>query len=610
MHHSPFAEKAIIIKIDMTLAGQIMSKQNLFLEAVIIGSGFGGAISCCRLAQKWQGKVLLLERGKRYPMGSFPRSPHAMAENFWSPPNDSAQRPKSIRDKSMRGLFDIRNFTRMDAVVSAGLGGGSLIYANVLLEPPEQVFTRGWPQGLNKAMLEPYYKVSKAVLGARPIPTWKDEPRRQIIRTELFQQFSQSQNRSSTLADIAVFFGNNFNNPTSIGMQEKNRYGAQQTSCTYCGECNVGCNVHAKNTLDLNYLHVAEQIHGAQIKTDCNAEKIVPLNANGDEDIAADGAHGYRVYYNQLDADVTYVDTRRVVVSAGTLGTNELLLRCRDVHRTLPRISQCLGQRFSGNGDFLSMVVEGKAPSDPNYGPVITQYVDYNLFKDHDPEHAFLLQDASYPTFAAWLLEGLQPSLNFIGVVKKAYRMLCSVGKLLWANISGGVWTGSVGNLLNQIIKDDASYRTSVLLCMGLDKSDGVFTLRDGALDLNWPQKTSMPLYSAILAVTKNFKEFAQSSFSTPFPTWLRPTRNNITVHPLGGCILADSPEQGVVSAATHDRGQVFGYQGLYVADGSLLASGVGANPSATIAAVSEWIAQGITGNPDLPGADLSQIIR
>ena len=84
---------------------------------------------------------------------------------------------------------------------------------------------------------------------------------------------------------------------------------------------------------------------------------------------------------------------------------------------------------------------------------MITQYVDYNLFKDHDPEHAFLLQDASYPTFAAWLLEGLQPSLNFTGVLKKAYRMLCAVGKLLWANISGGTWTGSVGNLLNQIIK-------------------------------------------------------------------------------------------------------------------------------------------------------------
>ncbi len=586
-----------------------MSKQDQIFEAVVIGSGFGGAISCCRLAQKWQGKVLLLERGKRYPMGSFPRSPHAMAENFWSPPNDMARRPKKIRDKCTRGLYDIRNFKRMDTVVSAGLGGGSLIYANVILEPPEQIFARGWPQGLNKTLLQPYYKVSKAVLGARPVPGWSSEPRRQIIRTELFQQFSKSQNRSSTLADIAVFFGNDFDNPTDIGVQEKNRYGAPQTSCTYCGECNVGCNTHAKNTLDLNYLHVAEHVHKAQIKTECNVKKIVPLNSAGDEDHAANGAHGYRVYFCELDASATFVDTRRVVVSAGTLGTNELLLRCRDIYGTLPRISQRLGHRFSGNGDFLSMVIAGKMPADPNYGPVITQYVDYNLFKDHDSERAFLLQDASYPTFAAWFVEGAQPSLNFIGVVKKTYRMMCSVGNWVRENLFGGKWTGSVGNLLGQIIKDDASYTSSVLLCMGLDKGDGVFTLRDGSLDLNWPQKTSMPLYAAILTASKKFQNFVRSSFSTPFPTWLWPTRNNITVHPLGGCILADSPEQGVVSAAAHDRGQVFGYQGLYVVDGSLLPNSVGANPSATIAAVAEWIAQGITGNPDLPSADLSQTI-
>ena len=566
------------------------------LEAVVIGSGFGGAISCCRLAQKWKNKVLLLERGKRYPMGSFPRSPHDFANNFWSPPGDQTRRPKHIAERDLRGMFDMRTFTRMDAVVCAGLGGGSLIYANVFLEPPTQTFERGWPKGLDKAYLQPYYEVARSVLGARPVPSWTSEPRRQIVRTELFQDFAHNQGRDSTLADICVFFGNDFNTPTPIGVQEKNRYGAVQTSCTYCAECDVGCNTHSKNTVDLNYLHVAEQVHQAHIQTECVAEKIVPLNELGEEDTTADGTHGYRVHYRHLDDGPAFVDTRCVVVSAGTLGSNELLLRCRDKYGTLPRLSQRLGQRFSGNGDFLSFVVKGKKRADPNYGPVITQYTDYNLFKNHDPDRAFILEDASYPNFAAWLVEGLQPSLNILGVLKKTWRVLCSIWRHLVQTFVDGKWSGSVGDLANQLLKGDESYRSIVLLCMGLDKGDGVLTLRDGNLELDWPQQTSMPLYDGIIAVGKKFKAFVQSCTFFPLPTWLWPVRNNITVHSLGGCILADNPEQGVVSAAEHDRGQVFGYQGLYVADGSLLPSAVGANPVATISALAEWIAEGITG--------------
>jgi len=573
-----------------------MGSQKQLYEAVVIGSGFGGAISCCRMAQKWGKDVLLLERGKRYPMGSFPRSPHDMANNFWSIPDDGAKRPKHIRERSLRGMFDIRNYPRMDALVCAGFGGGSLIYANVFLEPPTEVFKHGWPAMLTKESLQPYYTVAKAVLGARPIPSWQHEPRRRIIRTELFQEFAQDQGRTSTLTDICVFFGNDYQQPTDIGVQETNRYGAVQTSCTYCAECDVGCNTHSKNTVDLNYLYVAEHVHGAQIQTDCVAEKIIPLNAKGEEDSVADGEYGYRVYYRHLDNGLTSVDTRRVIISAGTLGTNELLLRCRDVFGSLPRLSSELGKRFSGNGDFLSFVVEGEKNADPNYGPVITQYTDYNLFKEHDPNHAFVLEDASYPTFAAWLIEGLQPSLNPLGMLEKAWRGLEALWRQLVQTVVDGKWSGSLGDFFHQMMKGDASYRSSVLLCMGLDKGDGVLSLRDGNLDMNWPQQSNMPLYQAILACGEKFKTFVQSHFFIPLPTWLWPIRNNITVHPLGGCTLADSREQGVISGNDKDRGQVFGYKGLYVADGSMLPGAVGANPIATISAVSEWISEGITG--------------
>lgn len=157
----------------------------------------------------------------------------------------------------------------MDAVISAGLGGGSLIYANVFLEPPAHVFEQGWPAGIDKAALQPYYQIAKQVLGARPVPPWQTDPRRKIVRTELFQEFAAHDNRTSKLADICVFFGNDYSyngreQPLAIGLQEKNRYGATQTSCTYCGECDIGCNTHSKNTLDLNYLYAANTATAAK----------------------------------------------------------------------------------------------------------------------------------------------------------------------------------------------------------------------------------------------------------------------------------------------------------------------------------------------------------
>lgn len=567
-------------------------------QAIVIGSGFGGAINTCRLAKKWPGQVLLLERGKRYPMGSFPRKPHDMADSFWNIKREERSRPKSIVSKDNHGLFDVRLFEHIDALVCAGLGGGSLIYANVFLQPPEEVFDHNWPETCKKDVLQPYYKVAKSVLGSRPIPQ-NDDPRRKIVRTELFSEFAKHDKHDSELVDINVFFGNDFNNPLDIGVQEKNRYGAIQTSCVYCAECDLGCNTHSKNTVDLNYLFVAENEHHAEIKTEVMAEKIVPLNAQGEADPSANGEHGYQVFW--LDLNENKVErsavTHRVIVSAGTLGSNELLMRCRDIFKTLPNISTNLGKHFSGNGDFLSFILEGEKPADPNYGPVITQKTDYNLFKNFDRERAFVLEDASYPNFAAWYIEGIKPDVSHI-------RSLLRTAKLFGARFLQGITTGRIGFAFKELLNGDASFNSVVLLCMGLDKSNGIMKLDDkGFLNIDWPYKTSMPLYQAILDVGQRFKEWTGGKAFLPLPNWLWPMKSNITVHSLGGCRLADSPEQGVTSAKIETFGQVFGYQGLYVADGALLPTAVGANPVATISALSERVAEGITGiAPDPDG--------
>ncbi len=570
-------------------------------EAIVIGSGFGGAISACRLSKKWPGKVMVLERGKRYPMGSFPRTPHDTARNFWNMPVEGQKRPKAIpTDHEEHGLFDIRNYKHMDVVLGAGLGGGSLIYANVFLEPPDEVFDERWPASCKKEHLLPYYRVAKEVLGSRPIPR-NDDPRRRIVRTELFEQVAKQIGRKSELVDLNVFFGNDFDNPLPIGHQDKNRYGATQTSCVYCAECDVGCNTHSKNTLDLNYLYAAEHRYGAEILTEHLAARIVPLNAEGEDDSSADGSHGYRVYYLDLNAPEAEREraavTQRVVVSAGTLGSSEILLRAKLKDKTLPNIPDTIGKRFSGNGDFLSFVIGGKYPADPNYGPVITQKIDFNLFQDFQSDKAFILEDASYPSYIAWFVEGIEPG----------YLRLAAMWDTLKATFRRWITrseTGSVGYALGDLLRGDISYNASVLLCMGHDKSNGVMSLdRNGRVSIDWPYEDSMALYDAIMNAGKQFKEAVQGKAFFPLPTWLRPLRKNVSVHALGGAVLADDPSTGVTSADRATFGQVFGYKGLYVADGGIVPTAVGANPTATISALCEMVAEGITGIA--PDADL-----
>jgi len=568
-------------------------------EAIVIGTGFGGAITGCRLAKKWdKGRVLIFERGKRYPMGSFPRKPHDIARNFWALTEEKTRRPRHVRRliaarrEDERGIFDVRNYKHIDVVIGAGLGGGSLIYANVFMIPPDNVFDERWPSTCKRAQLEPYYKIAKEVLGSRPIPL-NNDPRRRIIRQELFAEVASKAGRDSDLVDINVFFGNDHQNPLPIGHQEKNRYGALQTSCMYCGECDIGCNYHAKNTLDLNYLYVAEQRYGAAIRTEQLVTKIVPVDASGKDDPAAAGEHGYRVYYRDLcsnSKEAQSARANRVVVSAGSLGSTELLLRCKEHFRTLPRISSRLGQSFSGNGDFISFLLGSKFPADPNYGPVLTRRIDYNLYKNFDRERAFLIEDASYGAILAWFVEGAKPGFLHLGALRRFARDLIT-------RLTSGKSLGSLGWAVDDILSGDLSYHTCVLLSMGIDKSNGVMKLDENhELTIDWPYKDNMPLYEAIVESGRQFARTVQASVFTPLPTWLWPVRNNASVHALGGCVLANDPSTGVTNADRKLFGEVFGYRNLYVADGSIVPTAVGANPTATISALSEIIAEGVTG--------------
>lgn len=556
-------------------------------EAIVIGSGFGGAINSLRLAKKWPGKVMLVERGKRYGMGQFPRSPKDMAQNFFNLEEEAVPRPNGFKQGNRLGMFDIRSYEHIDVVVSAGYGGGSLIYANVFMAPPEQVFDERWPSTCKKADLEYYYQVCKEVLGSRPIPSG---PEWDLAKTKYFQRTAKKLNRDSQLVDINVFFGPDQKSTLPPGTQTRNKYGAIQNTCNYCSECDVGCNTQSKNTLDLNYLYVAEHDFSLNVKTETKATKITPLDADGHPKSSEYGQHGYQVeVVNLISGEVETFSTRRVVVSAGTLGTNELLLKCRDEYRTLPRISSHLGQGFSGNGDFLSFVFNSQQTVDSTRGPVITQRIDFNLFDKFDKDRAFIMEDASYPNFLAWFVEGEKPAFMKLGA-------MVDTAKALLNRALKRPHLGRMGGVLSRLLGHDLSSRSSVHLCMGYDKSNGTISLdNDNNLLIDWPYQDSMELYRSINRAVSDFSDVVGASDNAPLPTWLWPARRNVSVHPLGGCKIGDSAENGVTDCHPQRFGQIFHYQNLYVADGSILPTAVGANPSMTIAAMSERVAEAIT---------------
>jgi len=202
---------------------------NATYDAVVIGTGFGGAVSGCRLAQAGLA-VGIFERGRRYPMGSFPRN--------WRNPLDGWLWSRE------QGLFDVKPINEMLVVQGAGYGGGSLIYANVHLRAPKEVFAAGWPAGYSRAALDPYYDLVAYMLDITPIS--EKQPLGLPVKTKRMKEVAERLGRREQfcLPNLAVDF-------SAPGVTHKNKFGVDQQGCNHCGECDIGCNLHAKNTLDL-----------------------------------------------------------------------------------------------------------------------------------------------------------------------------------------------------------------------------------------------------------------------------------------------------------------------------------------------------------------------
>lgn len=515
-----------------------MPRENSQFDAVIIGSGFGGSINALRLAQAGK-SVLVLERGRRYQPGEFPRDVTDVNRLFWRYPD----RPSS------RGLYDIRFFSGIAAVVAAGVGGGSLIYANIHIRPDPVVFDDPrWPRSIDRATLDPYYDRVQQMLGVSPVP--KGVP---LVKRDVFREAARNTGHEVFDPDEAV----SWSDPRVTG----------RGPCRFVAECEFGCQYGAKNTMDLTYLREAQQL-GTVVEPHRHVTRVEPL------------ADGYRMHYRDLDrAQDLHADGRRVILSAGTLGTNEILFRSRDTG-LLPRVSKMLGHGYSGNGDFLGSIQNSRVDLQPWTGTDVTSVIRYF---ESPPQFTM-----AAPTFSKPVMEVLA-SLGQPDAAKLRW-----LSPLLWPLLKYIVpWAFRKGLLSKPARKPGKNARDPArmtnLFAIGRDNANGLFSFRGDRLDLHWDyERENSELIRKMSAAMQEVSRQYGGTFA-PLSTW-ELFRRIITVHSLGGCRLSDSPETGVVSPF----GEVHGYPGLFVADGSVVPSSIGFHPVMTISALSERIADSV----------------
>lgn len=470
-------------------------------DVVVIGSGFGGAVTACRLAEAGM-RVCILERGRWWSPDQYPLHNKDLRAWLWT--------------GWSTGLYQYQRSENLDVLVGSGVGGGSLVYSNVLFIPPAEVFNGGWPAVIRLPVLVPYYERVAAVLHPSPYPRAAS-----LSKTRALHRGAERTGRGEDfrLLDLAVYWGE-----AGVPNADPYGFGNEQTGCADLAECNTGCPIRAKNTLDLNYITVALR-HGAECRP---LHEVTNIARRGTE---------FVVHYRdrgRLVPKAGEVRTPRVVLAAGALGSTGLLLRAAYKHDTLGPLSPALGRHFSANGNLLVALTGLKPAVDASVGPVITAGIEYD-------REGFLIEDGGFPP-------ALQPKP-----------------------------------------KDWPPINSLPLLLNGRDAADGRLRLtKHGELALEWSPCRSLHLFNAMERRVRDLGA-ALGAGVVWSPPWSL-ARKLITVHPLGGCRMADSPQDGVVN----DRGAVYGQPGLYVADGSIIPTALGVNPALTIAALAERIAEHI----------------
>ena len=547
-----------------TLASPVTELKPVY-DIIVIGSGYGGSITASRLSRAGK-KVCLLERGKEYQPGDFPKS---FKDSSQMTQIDTPGLPHIGKKNA---LFDVRVNKEINVVQGCGLGGTSLINANVGMQPvPDVLMDPVWPAALRKDqdLLQKSYGAANSMLQTRPYPA--DRPLPAKVNSMQTAAAGLNIRDSWSFTPVYVNFTINGDNPQ----------GVHQEPCIGCGECCSGCNFHAKNTMAVNYLPDAKN-HGAEIYTQVNVRWLEKT------------ADAWKVHYNlfstgdeHYDDPTDFITAAVVVLAAGSLGSTEIMLRSAENGLAC---SALLGQHFSGNGDFLAFGYNNelranaigigtnpKNEADP-VGPNIASIIDLRNGKD-DPD-AMIIEEGVVPGFMAETfknlvitaadLEGKDTSTGVGDRLRKAGRRVASTLE--------GPYHGAVNH-------------TMTYLVMVKDNDRGSMLLEKDSLRIEWPNAGEQPIYQKVndklLELTR-----ALDGVYTRNPLWTKVFSDQlVTVHPLGGCIMAEDATGGVVN----HKGQVFSgnagddiHVGLYISDGSIVPRALGINPSLTISALAE----------------------
>ena len=506
-------------------------------DAVVVGSGFGGGITACRLAEQgW--RVCVLERGRRFGPGDFPDRPEQAPFAFWH------------HWLNPGGMFDLRLMKDLAVLTASGVGGGSLVYANVQLRAPADLFDDpGWPGAIDRRGLDPYYDRTEAALQPRETPAVPDLP-----KVRAFDAMARRAGREPGRLPLAVHFGEARRHPFS---------GVFQQGCDNLGRCDIGCPLLAKNTVDITYVARAET-HGAEVYPLHEVLRIDPPTEDGGR---------WRVGFRDLQYRIRgEVEAPVLVLAAGTVGTSRLLLKNQ---RRLGGLSPALGTRFSGNGDALGLALnpraEDVAGARAEYGPSMTSRVDYTA------DRGFMVADGGLPENFGGLLEIVRGFNALTGWGRVVLHLKSAAARL-------GFTDRHVTHRNVKLKRDHPIGDSLVFLMIGRDTPNGRMRLTPllRCFDIRWSKADSAELFDGMRQAAGELAQAADAkSF---FALDAGPLGKFITVHPLGGCPMADDPRAGVVD----DAGKVHGHEGLYVLDGSIVPTALGVNPSKTIAALAE----------------------
>ncbi|MCK9379573.1 MAG: GMC family oxidoreductase [Sulfuritalea sp.] len=523
-----------------------MNQDNHYdFDWIVVGSGFGGSVAALRLAEKGY-SVAVLESGRRLQEADFPASTWNLRRTFWAPA------------LGLRGISRLAIFRDIFIAAGAGVGGGSLVYANTLYRAKPAFFVNPQWAGLEDwdSALRPHYETAERMLGVQTVP-WESDG--QSLLRELGEHFGVG--HTFTRTPCAVFFG-------EPGLAVADPYfggsGPARTGCTRCGGCMAGCRVGAKNTLVKNYLWFAEKL-GIRILPETEVRDIRPLDAGA-------GETGYTVdtvypgaWFNHRPRTLR---ARGVVVAAGALGTNALLARCKH-GGGLPRLSERLGHLVRTNSESILAVT---LPDD-RLQPSRDVAISASIHPDQDT-HIELVsygETGDFTKFFFTLLTGegtrlTRPLLLLGQILRHPWRFLKSLSPFHWGR------------------------RSLIFLVMQSRDNAIAFVAKRrwfGGIGLSTRQDTGKPSPTFIAEGNAAAAWLAQRTGGIA-QSMVPEALANIptTAHILGGAVIGRDASSGVVDA----NGQVFGYRNLIICDGAVMPANPGVNPSLTITALAEHI--------------------